>query len=85
MVELKDAEEKSFYSEIVKVYINRSLKEAVILIYSGIIYFIQMNDTTKAASLLVQPFSLLDDLNRVIFSEVYDKFLALKLRDMRKT
>ena len=85
MVELKDAEENSFYSEIVKVYINRSLKEAVILIYSGIIYFIQLNDTTKAASLLVQPFSLLDDLNRVIFSEVYDKFLALKLRDMRKT
>lgn len=33
----------------------------------------------------MQPFSLLDDLNRVIFSETYDKFLALKLRDMRKT
>ena len=49
------------------------------------IYFIQLNETTKAASLLVQPFSLLDDLNRVIFSEAYDKFLALKLRDMRKT
>jgi hypothetical protein len=85
LVELKDAEEKSFYSELVKVYINKSLKESILLIYSGIIYFIQLNDSTKAASLLVQPFSLLDDLNRVIFSEAYDKFLALKLRDMRKT
>lgn len=45
----------------------------------------QLNETTKSASLLVQPFSLLDDLNRVIFSETYDKFLAFKLRDMRKT
>jgi hypothetical protein len=85
LVELKDAEEKSFYSELVKVYINRSLKESILLIYSGTIYFVQLNDTTKSASLLVQPFSLLDDLNRVIFSETYDKFLALKLRDMRKT
>ena len=40
LVELKDAEEKSFYSELVKVYINRSLKESILLIYNGIIYFI---------------------------------------------
>jgi hypothetical protein len=32
-VSLKDAKEKSFYSEIIKVYINRSLKDIVLLIY----------------------------------------------------
>jgi hypothetical protein len=40
LVPLKDAKEKSFYSEIVKVYMNRTLKESILLIYQGTIYFI---------------------------------------------
>lgn len=32
----------------------------------------------------MQPFNFLDDLQKIIYSEIHEKFLALRLRDLRK-
>jgi CRISPR/Cas system CMR-associated protein Cmr3 (group 5 of RAMP superfamily) len=34
---------------------------------------------------MFRPFSFLDDVQKVIYSEKYEKYLALKLADLRKT
>lgn len=33
----------------------------------------------------MQPINFLDDISKIIYSEKYTVYLALKLRDMRKT
>lgn len=34
--------------------------------------------------MLLKPISLLDDVTKIIYSKLKDKYLALKIRDMRK-
>ena len=39
MVAFKDAGEKEFYSEAIKVYFNRKITEVILILFEGLIYF----------------------------------------------
>ena len=37
-VQLKNANEKEIYSELIKVFVNKALKNAILLIFKGLVY-----------------------------------------------
>jgi len=39
----------------------------------------------KSVKIMVDPFHLLDDLTKIIYSEQFENFVGLKLKDLRKT
>ena len=84
-VELKDAAPKSFYSENIKFYSNKMLMEIIMVLYKGFIHLIQIDEKSQLATPYMQPINFLDDITKVIYSEKHTTYLALKLRDMRKT
>ena len=84
-VPLKDAPEKSFYTERIKIFQNQLLNDALIILYGGLVYLFQIDDKWHKAALVLPPYNFLDDLQKVIYSENHIQYLALKLRDMRKT
>ena len=45
-VELKDAEPKTFYTENINLYQNKILNSAIMIIYRGFIYLIQIEERT---------------------------------------
>ena len=55
-------------------------------IYQGVIYFLLKDPKTKSIKLdtLVKPFNFLNDVSKVVFSNRFRNYLAIKLRDMRK-
>lgn len=61
------------------------LKDIVLILNEGFVYLIAVGDTVQATRLLIQPFNFLDDVSKVIFSDNQEHYLALRLRDMRKT
>jgi len=44
-----------------------------------------VDERTNKVALLLQPYNFLDDVQKIIYSENHIQYLALKLRDMRKT
>ena len=78
---LQHSAPKSVYSEAVKIYINKTLKEAYLVIYNGIMYFIQKDATQP---IQVKPFHFLDEVTKIIYCEQFPNYLAVKLRDMKK-
>lgn len=57
------------------------------IIFEGIVYLVQYNGTGKgkSASLFCPPFDFLMDVSKIIYSEVHQKYIALKLNDVRST
>jgi len=84
-INLATADSKQFYSENVKIYSNRMVKDHIMLMYLGLLYIIQIDEVTKKLTLLMPPLRFLDEVQKVIYSETFDNYLALRLRDMRKT
>jgi hypothetical protein len=62
MVEFKDAKDKEFYSEAIKVYFIRRITEVLMVLFEGLIYLFQLDDTKCQISLMFPPFNLLDDV-----------------------
>jgi hypothetical protein len=85
LVEFKDAAENALYSEAIKVYFNRKITEALLVLFEGLLFLFQLDDSKSKVTLMFRPFSFLDDVQKVIYSEKYEKYLALKLADLRKT
>ena len=85
LVEFKDAAENALYSEAIKVYFNRKITEALLVLFEGLLFLFQLDDTKSKVKLMFRPFNFLDDVQKVIYSEKYEKYLALKLADLRKT
>lgn len=83
LCDLKTATDKEIYSENIKFYFNKQLKEVLLIIFRGYLYLLQANDGNQF-QMVIKPVNLLDDLSKVIYSETMDKYLALKLRDLRK-
>lgn len=79
------ADEKQFYSESIKIYNNRLTKSHFMIMYLGLLYLIQVDEVTKKLSLMIPPLRFLDEINKVVYSEKYENYLSLRLRDMRKT
>ena len=71
---------KHIYSDVVKIYVNKVFKELLLVMVHGIAYFIE----TDSFCTKVKPFNFMDDLSKVIYSDRYPNYLALKLRDLRK-
>ena len=82
---MKDASDNSFYSESVKISHFKQLKEATMIVYEGLVYLVQFDGPSRCASLYCPPFDFLLDIQKIIYSEVHDKYIALKLCDVRKT
>lgn len=66
------------YSENIKIYQNRKLLDCLMIINEGAIYLIQKD------KLLLQPFSFLSDIVKVRFSETFESYIALKIKDLKK-
>ena len=82
MSDLSTAGPKEVYSENVKYVYNKVLKEATILVFKGYIYLFQLDE--KNSMMVTKPINILDDMSKIIYSEKKDRYLALKIRDMRK-
>jgi len=65
-VKLEESPKKSVYSEMIKVYINRMLKEVMLVVYDSLMYFIQKDQTQK---LQFNPINFLTDVTKIIYSE----------------
>lgn len=85
LVEFKDAAGNALYTEAIKIYFNRNITEALLVMFEGFLYLFQLDETKSKLKLLFNPFNFLDDVQKVIYSEKYDHYLALKLTDLRKT
>lgn len=85
LIPLKDAPDKSFYSEQIKIYMDKMLIDTVLILHEGFVFIIQIGETVQTTRLLIQPFNFLTDVQKIIFSDDQENFLALRLRDMRKT
>jgi len=59
---LKNANEKEIYSELIKIFVNKALKNAILLIFKGLVYIFQVDENIKNPFLFIAPFSFLDDL-----------------------
>ena len=55
------------------------------VMYQGLLFIIQIDDYSKQLSLLLPPLNFLDEIQKVVYSEKFHNYLALRLRDMRKT
>ena len=84
-IDIKNADSKQFYSENVKIYSNRMVKDHIMVMYEGLLYIIQIDDITKKLTLMMPPLRFLDEVQKVVYSESFENYLALRLRDMRKT
>ena len=67
------------------MYQNRTIKDHIMVMFQGLLYIIQVDDVSKKLSMIIPPISFLDEVLKIIYSEKFDKYLALRLRDMRKT
>ena len=54
------------------------------VILQGNIYLMQERDNYKDIVMHSKPFNFLDDITKIIYSERHTRYLALKLRDLRK-
>jgi hypothetical protein len=74
LTNLESALEKEVYSENIKIYTNKTLKNATMVIFRGYIYVY----TEEKSKLFLQakPISLLDDIQKVVYCEDKDKLLA---------
>ena len=56
------------------------------IIYEGLCYVISIQEQggQEIYNLFVQPFDLLRDLDRIIYSDTHEHYLAMRLRDIRK-
>ena len=81
---LGQASRKSVFSEMINVYINKTLKEALLVIYNGIVYLLQKDHESKFTNLIVKPCHFLDDVSKIIYSERHETYLAFRLRDLKK-
>lgn len=59
----KEIEKKSIYSEDSLIYLNKRLHDVIMMVYYGIVYFIE-RDTFKLTQ--IKPFHILDDVSKVI-------------------
>lgn len=85
-VSLKDAEPQTYYAENVKIYANKALRSAYLVVYDGIVYFMLVQEQVSQInySFFIEPFSLLDDLDRIIYSDTHEHYLAMRISDIRK-
>ena len=59
------------------------MKELILVILQGNIYLMQERDSNDV-TIQFKPFNFLDDVTKVIYSERHTRYLAFKLRDLRK-
>ena len=78
---IAEAKAQSVYAEFIKIYLNKLMKEVLMVIYNGIVYVVQKE---LNQILQLRPFHLLDDVSKVRYSERHEHFVAIKLRDVRK-
>lgn len=62
------------------------IKKILIIIYRGILYLIQHDEDNTNHKLLLnfKPVHILDDISKVVNSDVHKDYFALKLRDLKK-
>ena len=72
--------EEKLFTDYIELYQNRRLKKMLMIIYEGYVFIINPEEM----ELQVKPFNFLREMNKVVYSEIYDTMLALKLRDMSK-
>ena len=75
-----DDYDQKVFADYVKIFINRCLKQILIVIVEGVIYLIE----TDEMQLEFNPFNFLLDINKIVYSEAYETVLAIKLRDLGK-
>lgn len=83
LCDLKSATDKEIYSENIKYYTNKQLKEVLLLVFRGYVYLLQAGEGNMF-QMVIKPVNLLDGVSKIVYSEIKEKYLALKLRDMRK-
>lgn len=85
LLPIVEAEPHHFYSEKIKIYANKTLREALMMVFEGYVYLVHIDEKTGdlAAAAAMQPFHLVQDLSKIIHSEKHEQYLALKIRDMR--
>ena len=66
---------------MISIYIEKVLKQVLLVIYNGIVYIMQKDQNLE---MIVKPFHFLDDMSKVVYSERHEKYFALKLRDLKK-
>lgn len=76
---MKDIDKEKLYTQNVKVYYESRLLEVLLVIYSGYAFVIK-----KDTHLLFQPFHILNDVSKFLYSDKYQCCLAMKMRDLRK-
>lgn len=76
---MQTIDKNQLYTENIEMFQNKSIKEALLVIYCGLVFLIQKDNL-----LYYQPFHLLDDVSKVLYSDMHNTMMALKLRDMRK-
>lgn len=64
------------------MYVNKQFKDVLLVMFKGYLYIFQ--NQNNIYNMIVKPISLLDDVNRIIYSEHKEQYLALKIRDMKK-
>ena len=69
LCDLKTAGEKEIYSEKIRFYMNKVLKEVMLLIFRGYIYLIALGSNAASGSMVAKPINLLDDMGKIIYSE----------------
>ena len=72
--------EEKLFTDYIELYQNRRLKKMLMIVYEGYVFIINPEEM----ELQVKPFNFLREMNKVVYSEIYDTMLALKLRDMSK-
>ena len=85
LLPIVEANPHHFYTERIKMYANKTLKEVLMMIFEGYVYLVHIDERTGdlAASTAMPPFHLVQDISKIIHSEKHEQYLALKIRDMR--
>lgn len=62
------------------------MKPVLMIIFNGIMYFIQLDTKTNKYSLMSnsKPQHILNDISKVVYSDTQKNYLATKLRDMKR-
>lgn len=79
---LKSAKTQEMYSDNIKYYTNKSLKEVLMVIFRGFVYLLSYQNDVYSP--VIKPINILDDIGKIVYSELFEKYLAFKIRDMKK-
>ena len=79
VISLDKAPHQSFFAENIRIYSNKCLNQAYLILFEGLCYVIRSEMT-----FFVQPFKFDSDMEKIVYSDQHDNYLALKLKDVRK-